>query len=309
MVAAKLVTLKLGDNQHSEGLPIGRGSELLNVGERSVARAREVRERGTPELVHAVEHGVVSVSAAADIATESPEQQREIVACGVDEILEAAKRIRANRAEVRRTERIQRLIEISKGDKELPTGRRFPVLLADPPWHVEVYNEISGVERAAGNHYPTMSTEAIGALQVTTLATDDAVLFLWTTSPHLHKNFRVITACCFNYRTNIVWVKDRLGLGYYVRNQHELLLVATRGNIPCPAQPRRPPSVFEAPRGGHSEKPFEAYELIERMYPELPKIELFARNAREGWAAWGNQAPPHDDGLDISDYLQRAPGR
>jgi hypothetical protein len=54
MVAARLATLKLGDNQHSEGLPIGRGSELLNVGERTVARAREVQEHGTPELVHAL---------------------------------------------------------------------------------------------------------------------------------------------------------------------------------------------------------------------------------------------------------------
>jgi ParB-like chromosome segregation protein Spo0J len=68
MVAAKLAQLRLGDNQHSEGLPIGRSSELLNVGERTVARAREVQERGAPELVHAVEQGAVSVSAAADVA-------------------------------------------------------------------------------------------------------------------------------------------------------------------------------------------------------------------------------------------------
>src|SRR5499426_4424118 len=69
MVAAKLATLKLGDNQHSEGLPIGRSSELLNVGERTVARAREVQEHGAAELRLAVERGNVSVSAAADIAT------------------------------------------------------------------------------------------------------------------------------------------------------------------------------------------------------------------------------------------------
>ena len=62
MVAAKLATLKLGDNQHSEGLPIGRSSELLNVGERTVARAREVQEHGTPELVSAVERGAISLS-------------------------------------------------------------------------------------------------------------------------------------------------------------------------------------------------------------------------------------------------------
>ena len=100
-------------------------------------------------------------------------------------------------------------------------------------------------------------------------------------------------------------------MGFFVRNRHELLLIGTRGDIPHPAPSARPDSVIEAPRGQHSEKPVEAYELIERMYPELPKIELFARAAREGWAAWGNQAPGAvaalDDGLDIPDYLRRTP--
>jgi hypothetical protein len=107
MVAAKLATLKLGDNQHSEGLPIGRGSELLNVGERTVARAREVVEHGASELVQAVERGQVSVSAAADIATMPADDQREIVARGEREILRAAQDIRARKAEIRRAERIE----------------------------------------------------------------------------------------------------------------------------------------------------------------------------------------------------------
>jgi hypothetical protein len=83
MVASKLATLKQGGNQHSEGLPIGRSSELLNVGERTVARAREVLNHGAPELVTAVERGDVSVSAAADVATLPTAEQAEIVARGV----------------------------------------------------------------------------------------------------------------------------------------------------------------------------------------------------------------------------------
>src|SRR5262245_66469437 len=109
MVAAKLATLKLGDNQHSEGLPIGRSSELLNVGERTVARAREVQEHGTRELVSAVERGAISVSAAADVAALPAQEQREIVARGEREILRAAQEIRARKAEMRRAERIERL--------------------------------------------------------------------------------------------------------------------------------------------------------------------------------------------------------
>jgi N6-adenosine-specific RNA methylase IME4 len=80
-------------------------------------------------------------------------------------------------------------------------------------------------------------------------------------------------------------------MGYHARSQHELLLVAKRGDIPPPAVADRVSSVIEAPRGAHSEKPDQVYRLIESFYPTLPRIELFCRGAPpEGWAAWGNQA-------------------
>jgi N6-adenosine-specific RNA methylase IME4/ParB-like chromosome segregation protein Spo0J len=289
MVAAKLATLRAGDNQHSEGLPIGRSSELLNVGERTVARAREVQEHGTPELVHAVERGAVSVSAAADVATLAAQEQREIVARGEREILRAAQDIRARKAGIRRAERIERLAATCNQNTPFPSDRRYAVLCADPPWHFEVYNEESGVERAAGNHYSTMALDEICALPVPSLASPDAVLFMWTTVPHLRESFDVLVAWGFEYKTNIVWVKDKIGLGYFVRNQHELLLVATRGDMPSPSPANRPPSVISAPRREHSRKPDEAYALIEAMYPALPKLELFARQRRPGWDVWGNE--------------------
>jgi N6-adenosine-specific RNA methylase IME4/ParB-like chromosome segregation protein Spo0J len=307
LVAAKLATLRDGQRADLvEGLPIGRASGMLNVGERTVARAREVLEHGAPELVSAVEHGKVSVSAAADVATQDIDAQREIVARGEREILRAAQNIRARKAEIRRAERIERLAATCNHSTPFPSDRRYAVLYADPPWHFEVYNEESGVERAAGNHYPTMSLDEICALPVLSLASPDAALFMWTTVPHLRESFDVLVAWGFEYKTNIVWVKDKIGLGYFVRNQHELLLVATRGDMPSPSPANRPPSVIHAPRREHSRKPDEAYELIERMYPELPKIELFARQARAGWAAWGNElktAP--DDG--IPNFLRRRP--
>jgi N6-adenosine-specific RNA methylase IME4 len=288
MVAARLATLKLGDNQHSEGPSIEGASRLLNVSHASVERAKTVQRAGAAELVHAVEQGTVSVSAAADVATLPQQDQREIVARGEREILRVAQEIRARKAETRRSERIERLAATC--NQPLPGDRRYAVIYADPPWHFEVYNEESGIERAAGNHYPTMSLDEICGLPIPNLATPDAVLFVWTTVPHLRESFNVLVAWGFEYKTNIVWVKDKIGLGYFVRNQHELLLVATRGEIPCPLPANRPSSVIEAPRREHSRKPDEAYALIEQMYPELPKIELFARQARDGWARWGNEA-------------------
>jgi N6-adenosine-specific RNA methylase IME4/ParB-like chromosome segregation protein Spo0J len=295
MVAANLATMRQG--ARTDLSPIGemsqaRAAKLLNVGKRSVERAAEVRDHGTPELRRAVELGYVSVSAAADVATLPVEEQRAILA-RVDkrELLEAAKQIRAQQMEQRRSERVQRLAKIAEANSALPSGRRYPIILADPPWYFEVYNSVSDTGRTAESHYPCMQTEDICKLPVANLATDDAALFLWTTSPHLEEAIDVIKAWGFRYVTSICWVKDKFGLGFYVRNQHELLLIATRGDMPAPAPPRRPASVIQAPGRKHSQKPDEAYELIERMYPELPKIELFARNARDGWAAWGNQAP------------------
>src|SRR5215471_15372394 len=290
MVAAKFATLKDGQRADLvEGLPIGRASDMLNVGERSVARARELQEHGTPELVSAVERGAISVSSAADVATLPVQEQREIVARGEGEILRAAQDIRARKAEIRRAERIERLAATCNQSTPFPSDRRYAVLYADPPWHFEVYNEESGGEHAAANHYSTMLLDEICALPILSLASPDAALFMWTTVPHLRESFDVLVAWGFEYKANIVWVKDKIGLGYFVRNQPELLLVATRGDMPSPSPANRPPSVISAPRREHSRKPDEAYEIIEWMYPTLPKVELFARQTRPGWEAWGNE--------------------
>jgi N6-adenosine-specific RNA methylase IME4 len=301
MVAAKLATLKLGDNQHSEGPSIEGASRMLNIGHASVERARVVHRDGAPELQRAVERGDVRVSVAADIATQPIEEQREIVARGRKEILETSKAIRAKEASERYAARVARIAGVSASNTSLASERRYPVIYADPPWDYQLYNETTGSARAAAEHYPTMKLKEICGLPVADIATDDAILFLWTTAPHLRESFEVLAAWGFEYKTNVVWVKHAQGLGFFVRGQH----VATRGNIPCPLPGNRPASVIEAPRREHSRKPDEAYELIERMYPELPKIELFARGKRENWAAWGNQAAPPDDGLDIPESLRR----
>ena len=149
MVAAKLANLDLGANQHNEGTSIEGASRLLNVGRASVERARAVQREGAPELQQAVERGAVSVSAAADIASRPVEEQREIVARGEREILEAAKAIRGEKAKERYAARIARNIAVSAANRPIESGRLYSVILADPPWDYRVYNEQSGSSRAA----------------------------------------------------------------------------------------------------------------------------------------------------------------
>lgn len=289
LVAAKLANLPRGTNQHAQICAPTQtaAAELLNVSRRTVQAAREVLDHGSDELIAAVESGKVSVSAAADVAELPMPVQSEIVARGEREILEAARRIRAEKSETRREERIQKVAAMANPTPELATSSRYPVIYADPPWR---YEHAESVSREIENHYPTMDLDAICALPVSTLATDDAVLFLWATSPKLAEAMRVVEAWGFTYRTCAVWHKPQIGMGYYFRQQHELLLVATRGDIPAPSPAARPGSVITADRGKHSAKPSEFAEVIERMYPTLPKIELFCRAPRDGWSVWGNQS-------------------
>ncbi len=165
----------------------------------------------------------------------------------------------------------------------LPRGR-YQLLYADPPW--QLGNPSSAY--APENHYPTMPLNEICALPVP--AADHAVLFLWAVASKLPEALQVMRTWGFHYRTNLVWVKDWIGLGTWVRHRHEHLLIGSRGDWPPPQPEQRVDSVIEARRGRHSEKPACVYELLEQMYPEATKLELFARGKpRHGWHAWGNE--------------------
>jgi len=170
---------------------------------------------------------------------------------------------------------------------------RYSVVLADCPWDFQPYSRITGMDRSAENHYPVMDLDSIKALKVP--AADDCVLFLWATVPMLVQAIEVMVAWGFEYRSHVVWLKDRVGTGYWFRNRHELLLVGVRGTIPAPLPGMQSESVITAPVGRHSEKPEVFHELIERWYPDVPKLEMFARTRRAGWSAWGAEAPTQDE--------------
>ena len=170
---------------------------------------------------------------------------------------------------------------------QLPTGeQKYTVIYADPPWE---YNFSETITREIANHYPTMPLADIKAIEIAEICHADAVLYLWATAPKLPEALEVMTAWGFTYKSNAVWVKDKIGMGYWWRNQHELLLIGTRGNFPPPPSGDRVPSVIEAPREAHSVKPVAVAELLQTLYPAHAKIELFARNRRAGWAVMGNE--------------------
>lgn len=194
------------------------------------------------------------------------------------------------RAQEKKTKRAAREQELGAKIQALP-DQKFGVILSDPEWRFKVYSEETGMDRAAGNHYPTSVLDDIKARDVASIAADDCVLFLWATVPMLISALEVMADWGFDYKSNYVWVKNKSGTGYWSRNKHEHLLIGTRGHIPCPAPGTQWESVIEAAVAEHSAKPEIFLEMIESYYPTVPKIELNRRGpAREGWAAWGQEA-------------------
>jgi N6-adenosine-specific RNA methylase IME4 len=165
-------------------------------------------------------------------------------------------------------------------------SKLYGVIYADPPWRAETWSE-NGKDRAAENHYPTMAAEDICALPVPAAA--NCVLFMWRPARMAEIALRVMTAWGFTFKSEYVWAKDRAITGYWNRNRHEVLMVGTRGTVPAPAPGDRWESIIEAHAGEHSTKPPVFAEMIEEMFPNVAKVELFARTPREGWDTWGNE--------------------
>lgn len=167
-------------------------------------------------------------------------------------------------------------------------GRKlYGVIYADPPWRFEPRSRETGMDRAADNHYPTMDKAQLEAIRLP--ASSNCALFLWATAPMLEHALDLMRHWGFEYRSHLIWQKDRLGTGYWARNMHELLLIGIKGKMPAPAMGSQPSSVIASVVRRHSEKPERFAKLIEVMFPSQAKLEMFARKQRDGWDVFGNE--------------------
>lgn len=205
-----------------------------------------------------------------------------------DKIAQVVARAREE-GEVPVRKHVLREIRLSQPKTEtspLPEGK-YNIIYADPPWKYS--DKLIDGYGAAEHHYSPMSIEELCALPVSRLTENDAVLFLWVTSPFLMDCAEVIRAWGFTYKASFVWDKVKHNYGHYNSVRHEFLLVCTRGNC-LPQCKKLENSVQRIERSReHSEKPNQFRTIIESMYPKGKKIELFARKKVDGWVAWGNQ--------------------
>ncbi|CAB4149083.1 MT-A70-like [uncultured Caudovirales phage] len=201
-------------------------------------------------------------------------------------VLDGKKRFNEVIQETRVVEVHEKLVNI-----EIPKGKHR-VIYADPPWWYATPQH-SKTEQATvlKSHYPSMKIDEICALPVKQMAADNAVLFLWTTSPLLFEAGKVIDAWGFTYKASIIWDKVKHNVGHYVSVRHEFLLICTRGSCPKDSD-KLADSVVVMERTEHSAKPDIFRNMIDEMYVPVKgdRVELFARaDLPKHWKAWGNQ--------------------
>jgi N6-adenosine-specific RNA methylase IME4 len=229
------------------------------------------------------------------------------------------KEVRAEKQIEKQERRADREEVLAEKQRALP-NKRYGLMLVDVPRHFNVRSDETGLDRSPENHYPTMTFQDLCDLPVPQLAADDCIIVFWSTAASLIDDLEILAEWGFvtfrpreagrlrrdvlgpngweigepgfpqPYRTMQVWDKVKIGLGYWFRDRHEFILLAARGNVVPPAMGTQDNSLFSEPKGEHSAKPDLAW--IDRLWPNIPKLEMFARRPRnEGWDTWGYEAP------------------
>ena len=254
------------------------GELLKSLEKNQGARPGKTGTKGLPVLDNTPTYAELGVTkklaSVAQQLAALPEATREAIAQREVTLSQAKREIKA--AEV--TRRVS-----------LPDAK-YRVLYADPPWS---YNDKAdaGAVQAGGaeRHYPSMSLAELCALPIPALCEPDAVLFLWVTSPLLFESAAVIKAWGFSYRASFVWYKMKHNMGHYNSVRHEFLLICVRGSCQ-PDVVKLFDSVVSEERTTHSKKPETFRTMIDTLYPNGKRLELFARGAVQGWDTYGFEA-------------------
>ncbi len=230
-----------------------------------------------------VSHDTISkVKAIQEKATDEQKEKLEEGRESVNKIYNELKRAEKKEERRQRHENVNQ-IELSE--------KKYRVIYCDPPWR---YND-SGVITENDNygraerHYPTMSLTQLKDLPIKDIADDNAILFMWSTSPMLTSALELVDSWGFKYKASFVWYKVKHNFGHYNSVRHEYLLVCTKGSC-TPDNRKLFNSVQQIKRSTvHSQKPEEFRKIIDILYTWGHKIELFARKRTNGWDVWGNQ--------------------
>jgi N6-adenosine-specific RNA methylase IME4 len=178
------------------------------------------------------------------------------------------------------------------------TDTKYSIIYADPPWKQNKGGKKRVRKNSSGKplDYQTISLEEIKEhlQQATSLTTENSVLFLWTIDKYLFEAQKIAEELGYKLHARMIWNKvTGIPAAFTIRYGHEYLLYMYKGRLlPVATEERgKIHSVFTEQVKKHSQKPQIAYEIIERLYPHRYKLEMYARNHRDGWDCWGNEVP------------------
>lgn len=244
-----------------QGRTIEKISDVANVGKDTIAKVKVIQEKAPEEVKAKLQTGEVSINQAyKEIKKEEKKEE-----------------IEKRREEIRESLVLYEL---------KATEKKYRIIYADPPW--KYGNAMPEYVTEPQDYYSLMSTEDICKMPVKDITEQNAVLFMWTTSPHLPEALDVVKAWGFTYKTTFIWDKIKHNMGHYNSVRHEILLVCTKGAC-TPDVKKLFDSVQSIERTEHSKKPEQFREIIETLYTFGNRIELFARTAPNGWDVFGNQ--------------------
>ncbi len=224
-------------------------AKIAGVSHDTIAKVKKIRSQAKGDLIKKVQSGEVSINEAyKSVRAEEKAQQKQIA--------------------------IDRINTISE-----PNGL-YHVLVIDPPWQ---YSKRAEDTTHRGRCiYPTMSIEEIASMNLPD--EDDAVVWLWTTNAFMHEAYHILDTWGYTPKTILTWVKDRMGVGDWLRGQTEHCILAVKGKPIINLTNQT--TVLNAPLREHSRKPDEFYDMVGVLCPGK-KIDVFSRESREGWDQWG----------------------
>lgn len=255
----QLSTLKQGDKppvtailqERDKGEAAEKVGKLMGVSQRYVYDAKKIQET-SPELVEEILKG-----------------NR-----GFAEVVKENKKNAINEKITLQKEEIKKLT---------PINGNYNLIVVDPPWQNKI--EYDPEYGRGAVKYPQMTTEEIENIKLP--MDSDCVIFLWTIDCYLHEALHILDKWGLDRKGTIIWVKDKIGLGKWLRNQHEYCFLAFRGNPVFDG--RSISTILNAPRNHHSEKPDEFYQIVEKTCPYKKRLDYFARKQREGWDVYGDE--------------------
>jgi N6-adenosine-specific RNA methylase IME4 len=306
----------LGENQHTRVRQVGEPSAkrfsaataaATGQSERAIQRDAARGEKIMDMALHRLRGSRLDNGAFLDRLKQIPQDRQVLyVEAALNEEKRKAADVKENRTRKMQHNRMIRtsLINTIAERGLLVTGEMpraaFAVGYCDAPWQQEAWSDETGQDK--GLRYPSMTVDELMALCAGERSpfTRDAVLYFWATTNRLHHALNIIEAWGFDYVSAITWDKVNIGMGRWVRDRTEHLLICKRGNFPgIDLYTAKPESLYSETKTEHSRKPVWFAEEIERLYPDMRKLELFQRkdslqpgdvrlNGR--WDFWGNQA-------------------